>query len=103
MVEKVLAVSDAVDFFFLFWVKEWHQADLARSLIHYFLHFSDVVFLLDMYRLKLLNYFLRCGFSVHCSVFVGDCRVCFENIGCSFDYIFLTGTGLVDSETCSKC
>ena len=102
MVEKVLAVCNAVDFFLFFWVKEGHQADLARSLIHYLLHFSDVVFLLDMYRLKLLNYFLSCRFSVHCSVFVGDFRVCFENIGCSFDYIVLTGAGLVDSEACSK-
>ena len=50
MVEKVLAVSDAVDFFLLIWVKEGHQADLAWSFIHYFLHFSDVVFLFDMDR-----------------------------------------------------
>ena len=50
MVEKVIAVSNAVDFFLLFWVEQWHQADLARSLTHYLLHFSDVVFLFDMYR-----------------------------------------------------
>ena len=50
MVVKVLAVSYAVDFFFLFWVKEGHQADLASCLIHLFLHLSDVVVLLDMYR-----------------------------------------------------
>ena len=70
-VVKVLALSDAVDFFLLVWVKEWHQADLARSFIHDFFHFSDVVFLFDMYWLKFLNDFLCGRFSVHCSVFVG--------------------------------
>ena len=48
-VEKVLAVSDAVDFFLLFCVKEGHQADLAWAFIHHLLHFSDVVLLFDMY------------------------------------------------------
>ena len=71
MVEKVLAVSDAVDFLLLFWVKEWHQANLASRLIHLLLHFSDVVVLLDMYRYieSFFSFFLNC-FLFKTSIYV---------------------------------
>ena len=103
MVEEILAAGDAVDLLLFISVKKGHQTDLARTIIHDFPHFSDIVFLLGLNGREMhLDELLSGLLSVNCCVFEAEGEVSLEKRGSGVDHGCFTALISLDVVGCGE-